>query len=1245
MKENIYKLLKFLNHNKIIVGGFVFVLFFVVVNSVYAGCSGIDPVCWINTGIGSIFISISIFFISFSSWVFGLLFPAFLNITGTFLNSGPINTAWILVRDLVNMFFIFFLLFTSIAKLVGKEKMLKQGNASRQIIYILLSAFLINFSKVICGVVVDITQIITLQFTNAFTSGLSNLGNLFKGPDSGNQTIIVGILFIVFALSFLAVAFTAILYILIRTVSLGIYAALSPLWFLWLSFPTKNKQIEQIKGETMDKFFTAAMGGPILAFYLWIALMLINPGDGSITDVAKQGGKGITSDQVTFNPDGTITSGASGADGSGNNFDSAMIMKMIVASAVMLFAQKQSMDMAKKAGTVMGKGLMDGVVNKVGAVGMKPLDGLKNMAQNTAKNVGNSINNTAGKIGDTAMGGIRNGIGMARSGNNIASKMLDRGLNMKEEMSANAINNAKMVSQRNSENKALQDAIKKGDPASIAKAREVISKRQIDQGKRVHADAMAAGGYGKYIGGGVKKTVGAVALTTAGVLTGGLAPVALAAGKFVYDANNSGKKAGEEKKRLQKQRQDMVAHPEKFTKDQIAHVDSKINEQQKIIDAEEARKDLAKKRSGLRDSKSQRKELDSLLGFVGTGKEKRPGTINDLQLNITAKELEQERLSRNKKEENDELRKTIMENREDKSGTVGEMKEREEAIRNYERQIKQNDNIVASGAAELEKMRTNKSKAEELTANLNNKDTAVTADDVAKQKGKQVAAVAAVFEAGKGIAVARDKSGNVITEQKKTDEQEKFDKARITAQGNVDYKKADGTIDPSKIKGINFRGNKGKVNDGNGFLAAMLEKLENGGELDDNESRMFRQKDNQENFQKIIAGLSKDDIAKFNKHASKTGLGEIVAKSSDTTGGIINDIDKDLEKYLVESGKYTSKFYQDLERDFGKTFADKQRTKFEGLKARLEKAKEEYKNTKNADGLVGLQEELSSREKIISASRGNKDVYSDDAYNEAERAEIKEGRGEKNKRNKKSDDTEIGSSASFLSQVGKISASALSDGEKTKQMLDAYSKQMKDLPKEFSAELKSEMQEILRTRTGNPTANFDDEAKSFKGDEYKQYLSEALSKLSESFVSKSIKDVELSHGTVRLLASVIAGNISKAGSGPSDMQNSVASTIDNSDKLTKSFQGFADNFSVLSGDFVSLAHELSSGIKEETQKTAALSTVMEKLISKEDNLVDASTALEKAIKSDPAIAADEKVYRAAFDSAKQNIKNKEGFGI
>ncbi len=407
MKNKIRKFFKKLNQNKAAIS-VVVILFGIIIATrpVLADSLGGK----MNVAIGKIIFSMNAALLTFVGKLFQGAFPVIMNLTGEIVSSEVVTTAWKLIRDFVNMFFIFFLLFVSIEKLVGQESKLKSGSAAAQIVKILIAAFLINFSKVIFCAIIDFTQIFTMQFVNAFSGRLPGLKKVFELDSGKAPSIVLGIVFGICVLCFMAFALSALLLILIRAVALSLYVALSPLWFLVISFPVNNNMIDEINKQVVKKFFTIAMQGPILGFYLWFAMLFLSSGSSAMTASERMGmGDTGAEEDAEINP--VVVE-----EDEKQNVDMSMdyIMKVLVASVALLFSEKQAVDMAKEAGTVAGKGLMDGVVNKVSSVGMKPLDfakgigtkavnGIKGKAKDlgtlTKQATGNLMSKTGSKIG------------------------------------------------------------------------------------------------------------------------------------------------------------------------------------------------------------------------------------------------------------------------------------------------------------------------------------------------------------------------------------------------------------------------------------------------------------------------------------------------------------------------------------------------------------------------------------------------------------------------------------------------------------------------------------------------------------------------------------------------------------------------------------------------------------------------------------------------------------------------------
>jgi len=161
-----------------------------------------------------------------------------------------VKNGWVIVRDLANMFFVLVLLVIAFATILRIESY----NAKRLLPKLLIMAILINFSKMIFGLIIDFSQVIMLTFVNSFASGngwfidMFNVKNLFsintfKRYVSGESAftgwalamaVIASVLASIITLIVIAVILAVLV---IRIVMLWIYTILSPLVFLGFAFP------------------------------------------------------------------------------------------------------------------------------------------------------------------------------------------------------------------------------------------------------------------------------------------------------------------------------------------------------------------------------------------------------------------------------------------------------------------------------------------------------------------------------------------------------------------------------------------------------------------------------------------------------------------------------------------------------------------------------------------------------------------------------------------------------------------------------------------------------------------------------------------------------------------------------------------------------------------------------------------------------------------------------------------------
>ena len=104
-------------------------------------------------------------------WLAGLLFNQSIELsvvefsTTVTRASGFINEAWEVIRDLVNMSFIFILLWMAFKMILNLG-----GDVRKMLVNVIIVALLVNFSLAITKIIIDASNIVTLQFYNQITA-------------------------------------------------------------------------------------------------------------------------------------------------------------------------------------------------------------------------------------------------------------------------------------------------------------------------------------------------------------------------------------------------------------------------------------------------------------------------------------------------------------------------------------------------------------------------------------------------------------------------------------------------------------------------------------------------------------------------------------------------------------------------------------------------------------------------------------------------------------------------------------------------------------------------------------------------------------------------------------------------------------------------------------------------------------------------------------------------------------------
>lgn len=217
-----------------------------------------------------------------------------------FVDSPVIGMGWSVVRDTVNLGFVIILVVIALGTLLGIDKFKWQ----QQVPKLLGFAILVNFSRTICGIAIDLSQVVTLAFVTSIRDiaggnfiemfGLREImqfdQNVLKKQieDSASPGITP---FDNFAASFVAVFMMAAVLVILgyliaifafRIVLLWILVVTAPLAWLFHG-GALGGGVGSIFGgvdsnDWFNQFKCALLIGPVLTFFLWLSLAVAGTG-------------------------------------------------------------------------------------------------------------------------------------------------------------------------------------------------------------------------------------------------------------------------------------------------------------------------------------------------------------------------------------------------------------------------------------------------------------------------------------------------------------------------------------------------------------------------------------------------------------------------------------------------------------------------------------------------------------------------------------------------------------------------------------------------------------------------------------------------------------------------------------------------------------------------------------------------------------------------------------------------------
>ncbi len=402
---------------------------------------------WATTVVSDI---LSIFIFAFGL-ILGLVIRGLIYIASYqhFLDAQAVIIGWAMVRDIANMFFVVILMIIAFGTILHLENY----NYKKWLPKLILMAILINFSKTICGLLIDVAQVVMLTFVNAFQAvgganmtdmlGISKIVTMSNNSAGGGSfTTIVGayVLGIIYLLVAVVVITTMMVILVMRLVMIWIYVVLSPLAYLLAAFPGGQKYASQWWSE----FIKNLVVGPVLAFFIWLSLASLS-GINNMTLSQKQISN-INGQDTSYTTgvnnaanSGTGSSTSSNAPYAGTQASTpSALIAFVVGIGMLLGGLKISQEIGGAAGGIAGKGMarINKGANFVGNFGKKTVG---NFVVGKAQAVGRSARNTAlGAVSGLAKGAGYLAAGGKRKKNNKVSDTLKAmgniGLNWRSDM-------------------------------------------------------------------------------------------------------------------------------------------------------------------------------------------------------------------------------------------------------------------------------------------------------------------------------------------------------------------------------------------------------------------------------------------------------------------------------------------------------------------------------------------------------------------------------------------------------------------------------------------------------------------------------------------------------------------------------------------------------------------------------------------------------------------------------------------
>ena len=312
-----------------------------------------------------------------------------------------IKETWTVVRDISNLFFIVILLVIAFGTILKLEAYSYKKLLPKMI----FAAIMVNFSLLMCSLIVDASQVVMLTFVNAFKDAAEEgfysafrLGDLISIDDTKNENqmtspeyliavIAAGVMITVMTMLLLTAAITLVA----RMVFIWTLTILSPIAFVASILPATQKYSQR----WWEMFGRYVAVGPLLAFFIWLALFVVIKSGSDITNQ-------LGSDDIAK------SLGVTDSTSVGKALQPDIIVKYLIATVMIFSGLKFANEMASEIAPIAGK-----IANIPKSLGMGVLNTFGRGAKGAARGVGKGALWGAGQIGLYATDKLEANYGLA----------------------------------------------------------------------------------------------------------------------------------------------------------------------------------------------------------------------------------------------------------------------------------------------------------------------------------------------------------------------------------------------------------------------------------------------------------------------------------------------------------------------------------------------------------------------------------------------------------------------------------------------------------------------------------------------------------------------------------------------------------------------------------------------------------------------------------------------------------------